>query len=181
LQDITYKRVDSNEELGQIIELQKINIPTSISEDESKVEGFVTVHHNLEILEAMNDKCPHIIAKSNDKVVGYALCMLKDFKENIEVLKPMFQQIDKCLNKNKTYLVMGQICVDKAFRKRGVFRGMYDFMKQEMGSTFDMIITEVDVKNTRSLNAHYAIGFKTLYSYRSNHQDWKILYLNLKN
>jgi len=32
----------------------------------------------------------------------------------------------------------------------------------------------------RTLNAHYAIGFKTLYSYCSNNQDWKILYLNLK-
>ncbi|RMZ51868.1 GNAT family N-acetyltransferase [Flavobacteriaceae bacterium PRS1] len=170
-----YKRVDSNEELDQIIELQKINIRTSISEDESKSEGFVTVHHDFEILKAMNGKCAHIIAKSGSKVIGYALCMLKEFKENIEVLKPMFQQIDKCLNKNKTYLVMGQICVDKAFRKRGVFRGMYDFMKQEMSSKYDMIITEVDEKNTRSLNAHYTVGFKLLYSYNSSQQDWALL------
>jgi len=175
LQDIIYKRVDSNEELDQIIELQKINIRTSISEDESKSEGFVTVHHDFEILKAMNGKCAHIIAKSGSKVIGYALCMLKEFKENIEVLKPMFQQIDKCLNKNKTYLVMGQICVDKAFRKRGVFRGMYDFMKQEMSSKYDMIITEVDEKNTRSLNAHYTVGFKLLYSYNSSQQDWALL------
>lgn len=175
MQDIIYKRVDSNEELDQIIELQKINIRTSISEDESKSEGFVTVHHDFEILKAMNGKCAHIIAKSGSKVIGYALCMLKEFKENIEVLKPMFQQIDKCLNKNKTYLVMGQICVDKAFRKRGVFRGMYDFMKQEMSSKYDMIITEVDEKNTRSLNAHYTVGFKLLYSYNSSQQDWALL------
>lgn len=175
MQDIIYKRVDSNEELGQIIELQKINIPTSISEHESKSEGFVTVHHDFEILKTMNGKCAHIIAKSGSKVIGYALCMLKEFKENIEVLKPMFQQIYKCLNKNKTYLVMGQICVDKAFRKRGVFRGMYDFMKQEMSSKYDMIITEGDEKNTRSLNAHYAVGFKLLYSYNSSQQDWALL------
>ena len=32
----------------------------------------------------------------------------------------------------------------------------------------------------RTLNAHYAIGFKTLYSYRSNNQYWDILYLDLK-
>ena len=175
MQDIIYKRVDSNEELDQIIELQKINIRTSISEDESKSEGFVTVHHDFEILKAMNGKCAHIIAKSGSKVIGYALCMLKEFKENIEVLKPMFQQIDKCLNKNKTYLVMGQICGDKACRKRGVFRGMYEFMKQEMSSKYDMIITEVDEKNTRSLNAHYTVGFKLLYSYNSSQQDWALL------
>ena len=179
--NITYKKADSNEELNQILELQSVNIPSSISEDESEVEGFVTVHHNFEILKRMNDKCAHIIAKSKDKVIGYTLCMLKEFKEEIEVLRPMFQQIDNCINSDETYIVMGQICIDKQFRKQGVFRGLYHFMKQEMSTQYDMIITEVDVANTRSMNAHFAIGFKTLYSYRSNNQNWKILYLNLKN
>jgi len=181
LQDIIYKRVDLREELNQILELQSVNIPFSISEDESKTEGFVTVHHNFEILKMMNDKCAHIIAKSKDKVIGYTLCMFKEFKEEIEVLRPMFQQIDNCVNSDETYIVMGQICIDKQFRKQGVFRGLYHFMKHEMSSRYNMIITEVDVANTRSINAHFAIGFKALYSYRSNNQNWKILYLNLKN
>lgn len=175
MQDIIYKRVDSNQELDQILELQRTNIPSSISEDESKVEGFVTVHHNLEILKAMNEKCAHIIAKRNDKVVGYALCMLKEFKKNVEVLKPMFRQIDNCLNNDETYFVMRQICIDKQFRKRGIFRSMYEFMKQEMASKYDMIITEVDEENTRSLNAHYAVGFKLLQSY-SSQRDWALIY-----
>jgi predicted GNAT superfamily acetyltransferase len=93
----------------------------------------------------------------------------------------MFQQIDNCVNSDETYIVMGQICIDKQFRKQGVFRGLYHFMKHEMSSRYNMIITEVDVANTRSINAHFAIGFKALYSYRSNNQNWKILYLNLKN
>jgi len=123
----------------------------------------------------MNDKCPHIIAKSNSKVVGYALCMLKEFKEDIEVLRPMFQQVDDCLQVKDTYFVMGQICIDKAFRKRGIFRSMYAFMKQEMATKYDMIITEVDEKNTRSLNAHYAVGFKRLHFYNSNRQEWVLI------
>ena len=114
-------------------------------------------------------------------MVGYTLCMLKEFKEKIEVLCPMFQQIYSCVKNDENYIVMGQVCIDKQFRKQGVFRGLYHFMKQEMSTQYDMIITEVDVVNTRSMNAHFAIGFKTLYSYRSNNQDWKILYLNLKN
>ena len=80
---IEYKRAKTDLELNQILELQRSNIPSIISEDEKKKEGFVTVHHTLEILKAMNDKCAHIIAKHQDKVVGYALCMLKEFKEDI--------------------------------------------------------------------------------------------------
>ena len=175
MENIIYKRAQTVEELQQILELQRANIPSVISKEESVKEGFVTVHHNFEILKAMNDKCPHIIAKSNGKVIGYTLCMLKEFKEEIEVLKPMFQQIDNCLNSGETYFTMGQVCVDKTFRKQGIFRGLYAFMKQEMSSEYDMIITEVDEKNTRSLNAHYATGFKLLHAYKSNEQDWALM------
>ncbi len=38
---------------------------------------------------------------------------------------------------------------------------------------FDTIITEVDAKNTRSLQAHYAVGFQVLKTYRSAGQDWR--------
>ncbi len=177
--NITYKRADSNEELNQILELQRANIPSVISEEESKTEGFVTVHHSFDILKAMNERCAHVIAKSSDKVVGYTLCMLKEFKTDIEVLKPMFGQIDACLNNDETYVVMGQVCIDKAFRKQGIFRGLYEYMKQELRSDFDAIITEVDVANTRSLDAHYAIGFELLQSYQSNGQDWALISFDL--
>jgi len=172
---IIYKRVETNQELHQILELQRINIPEVISENEKQAEGFVTVHHTFEILKTMNDTCAHVIAISNNKVIGYALCMLKVFKEDIEVLRPMFQQIDNCLQAEETYFVMGQICIDKTYRKQGVFRGMYGFMKHEMDAAFDMIITEVDAENTRSLNAHYAIGFKHLHSYNSKNQNWELI------
>lgn len=180
MNNIIYKRAETNQELRQILELQHANIPSAISKDEKQQEGFVTVHHSFEVLKAMNDKCPHIIAKNNQKVIGYTLCMLKEFKENIEVLKPMFKNIDKCLNQNKTYVVMGQVCIDKAFRKKGVFRRLYNVVKKQLQTEFDLIITEIDTTNTRSLNAHYAIGFKNLYSYRSKQQDWNIIYLDLK-
>ena len=169
-----YKRADSNEELIQMLELQRSNIPTTLSEEEKQNEGFVTVQHTFEILKAMNDICAHTIAAHHNKVIGYALSMDKSFSETIDVLKPMFDIIERHTN-NSNYIVMGQICVDKAYRKQGVFRQLYKTMKMELEPLFDVIITEVDKKNTRSLQAHYAIGFKVLYSYRSNNQDWEIL------
>ncbi|ULC59901.1 GNAT family N-acetyltransferase [Flaviramulus sp. BrNp1-15] len=175
MNSVVYKKASTNEELHQIIKLQHANISASISEEEKQKEGFVTVQHSLTLLKAMNDKCPHIIAKSENKVVGYALSMVKSFKDEIEVLKPMFINIEKNVPDTLKYIVMGQICIDKAFRKRGVFRGLYSKMNEEMKKDYDAIITEVDETNLRSLHAHYAIGFKILYSYRSKKQDWKIL------
>jgi len=173
---IVYKSVNTDDELLQILELQKANIPSAISKEERLKQGFVTVEHTFEILKAMNDKCPHSIAKHDEKVVGYALSMVKDFKDAIEVLKPMFNKIDDSLPSNTMYIVMGQICIDKRFRKQGIFRGLYKFMKQQLQNKYDMIVTEVDKLNTRSTEAHFSVGFKTLNSYRSNNQDWIIIY-----
>ncbi|MBT8273459.1 MAG: GNAT family N-acetyltransferase [Bacteroidia bacterium] len=176
---IIYKRAETAEELNQILNLQRINLPTEISNEEKQSEGFVTVHHDYDILKAMNDKCPHIIAKHSDKVIGYTLCMDRSFKNDIEVLKSMFGQIEKKIEKTISYIIMGQVCIDKAYRKQGIFRGLYQQMKSALKSQFDLIITQVDKSNIRSLNAHYAIGFKILYSYRSNEHDWEILFWRL--
>lgn len=179
MSSIIYKQAETDEELHQILELQRVNIPSVISEEERLNQGFVTVEHTFMTLKAMNNKCPHSIAKYGENVVGYALSMVRDFKDEIEVLKPMFDKIDDSLHSDISYIVMGQICVDKVFRKQGIFRGLYKFMKQQMQDKFDMIITEVDKLNTRSTEAHFAVGFKALASYKSDNQDWIIVYQNL--
>lgn len=177
--EIIYSRAITDDELYQILELQRLNISTSISEEEKQTEGFVTVHHSFELLNAMNDACAHIIAKRDNKVIGYALAMATAFKNTIKVLEPMFHEIDNAY-KSTNYIVMGQICVDKAYRKQGVFRGLYEFMRLELNNVFDDLITEVDSKNIRSLNAHKAIGFKLLKSYASNNQNWELIIWNWK-
>ncbi|WP_241664811.1 GNAT family N-acetyltransferase [Seonamhaeicola maritimus] len=172
---ITYQKALTDDELYQILKLQKTNIISSITEEEKQKEGFVTVQHSFGILKAMNNKCAHSIATHESKVIGYALSMTDDFKEEIEVLKPMFEEIDNSLEGDTSYIVMGQICIHKAYRGQGVFRGLYNFMRQELKEKFDAIITEVDIKNQRSLNAHKAVGFGLLKKYAFNNQDWELI------
>lgn len=174
---VCYKRAESIKELQQIRSLQKENLVNKLSLEEKKKEGFVTVSHTLEVLEQMNIKCSHIIAKDNDTVVGYALCMHPMFANDVEVLKPMFVEIEKIFTKEYSFIVMGQICIDKKYRGKGLFRQLYATMKDALQPKFDAIITEVDVDNTRSLNAHYVIGFKDLTTYISNGQTWKLIVL----
>ncbi|MDE0535334.1 GNAT family N-acetyltransferase [Tenacibaculum sp. L6] len=166
-------------ELLQILELQQQNLPEKLSETDKKEQGFVTVRHDLELLQKMNDVHPHIIAKSNGTVVGYALSMSKIFRNDIPILIPMFDEINTTSEGTKPYILMGQVCIDKHYRGKGIFRGLYTKMKEEFSGIYDFIITEIDEKNTRSINAHKAIGFKTLKPYTSNNQDWGIVYLTI--
>ena len=52
---IYYKTASTIEELNQILALQQENLPEAISEEEQKLEGFVTVRHTFDMLNRVND------------------------------------------------------------------------------------------------------------------------------
>ena len=179
IQTVVYKRAETSEELQQILNLQQSNIKHALSSDAIRDEGFVSVEHTFDVLKRMNDACPHIIAKSEGRVVAYALCMLNAFRNDVPTLIPMFNYMDKVIeSKNLTdlkYLIMGQICVDKAYRKQGVFKNLYRSFREELKSDFDAVITEVNTKNIRSSKAHKAVGFKTLDVHAESGEDWELI------
>ena len=173
---LLYKQAVTQGELQQILDLQQRNLPKNLSMEEREHEGFVTVEHELELLREMNDACGHIIAKEGEELLGYALCMHPKFGDRIEVLEPMFKELDNPFQKEKDYMVMGQVCVAKGHRGKGVFRGLYQKMKEILPQGFTSIITEVDAKNKRSLAAHTAIGFRTIRIYHHQGKEWHIMH-----
>ena len=174
---ITYTRASTEEELREILALQQRNLYDTVPIDERKKEGFVTVSHTLELLTQMNDTCPHVIAKASDTLIGYALCMHPKFGDSIAVLRPMFTEIDLVRPATEPYMAMGQICIAKGYRGQGIFRQLYETMRIGLKSEYSTIITEVDAENTRSLRAHYAVGFSDLKTYLSEGREWKLLAL----
>jgi GNAT superfamily N-acetyltransferase len=140
-------------------------------------EGFVTVTHTMDLLSQMNSICPHIIAKENDLVVGYALCMHPKFGTEIDILKPMFKEIKSVLLPDETYMVMGQVCIHKEYRKKGIFKDLYHKMHDVVKTKYKYIITEVDALNKRSLGAHFAAGFIELKTYYSGGHKWHLIAL----
>ncbi|WP_299243617.1 GNAT family N-acetyltransferase [uncultured Aquimarina sp.] len=178
LKHLKYTIATSDNELEQIIQLQQKNLAASISQSEKEKEGFVTVEHDFNILKKMNNQQPHIIAKDKDLVVGYTLCMTTDFGNDITVLRPMFKKIENSLDQAKSYIVMGQVCIDKEYRGQGIFRGLYQKMKIELQEKYDLLITEVAANNLRSLHAHKAIGFENMLVYKSDEIDWHLISWN---
>lgn len=178
---IVYRRVQNEWELDNILDLQGRNLPGQLSETEKSTQGFVTVVHDRALLLKMNEVCPHIVAMDGDVLAGYTLCMHPDFKNEIPILKPMFKQLEGIKGLRLPYMVMGQVCIDKPYRGKGVFRQLYAALAQSLESAYGAIITEVDRLNTRSLQAHYAIGFEELQTYFTDEKEWIILQLPLVN
>lgn len=172
---IVYKQASTEKELEQILQLQQQNLKSVVPSDEKETDGFLTVEHDLALLKKMNDVCPHIIAIDGQQLVGYALCMHPKFADSIEILRPMYDEINKVVSQTDNFMVMGQICVAKDHRGKGIFRDLYKTMQNNLPKGFDTIITEVDGENRRSLGAHLNVGFRTLKVYESMGRSWHLI------
>ncbi len=179
LRTINYSRSENDRELQKILEIQQRNIKPALPATVYGSEGFVTVVHNLELLRKMQEYCPHILAKRGAEVIGYALAMVPEMRAEVPVLDQLFELTDQLLDQ-KTYLVMGQICIDKPYRGQGIFRGMYNFYREQLNGTFDCLITEVAQENERSLQAHLHLGFEVLERRVEQGVGWELLIWNWK-
>ena len=175
----------SDERLSQMLQLQQDNLPGVISVEEAKEQGFVSVTHDLDLLRAMNEPYPHIVALDEDKIVGYTLVMLKKMRTTVPILISMFDIIDQCryndeILQDTDYFVMGQVCIAKGYRGQGIFSRLYQGLKDQMRPHFRYLVTEVAKKNTRSMRAHAKVGFEIIKEYRSDDIDWAVVIMPLK-
>ena len=122
---IEARPVAGDAELAQILELQRRNLPRNLDEREIAEYGFVTVEHTLDVLRRMHALAPSIVAKDEGELAGYALVMPVECRSFIPVLQPMFQRLEALGTSRQRFYVMGQICVAKPYRGRGVFDLLY--------------------------------------------------------
>jgi hypothetical protein len=178
---IIYTTANSKNDLEGILHLQKINLARNLSQDEIRSQGFVTVDHTYDQLERLNGHEKHIIAKDGDKVIGYLLAMTKASKSDIPILLPLFDMFDRVSYNHKkisgyNYMVVGQVCIDKAYRGQGILDDCYASYKKHYSAKYDFAITEIASANPRSLNAHKRIGFKEINVYISPHKtEWSVV------
>ena len=181
MSDVVFRTASSDEDLEQILALQRRNVEESLDPDEVRQQGFVTVRHHLDLLRDMNRAEPQVIASHDDRVVGYALVMLRAFEERIPILAPMYDMLSRLTYKGipvdeYNYFIMGQVCVDKSMRGKNVFSGMYLRMRELYSPRYDMVITEVARRNTRSIRAHQKVGFELLHRYTdSDGEEWDVV------
>ena len=59
----------TDQDLTQILDLQKKNLTQSLSQEEISREGFVTVNHSVEVLKKMNYPDDYIETKKDHLIV----------------------------------------------------------------------------------------------------------------
>lgn len=171
---------ETTDDLQQILRLQEENLAQNMDEDEVRSQGFVTIHHDLATLEQMHRLAPSVIIKDDEQVVAYALTMLQECRNLIPDLEPMFSSFEKINWENKPlthyrFYVMGQVCVAKTWRGKGLFEMLYEHHKKIYQSQFDLLVTEIALRNGRSIRAHEKVGFKTIHVHRDSLDEWVVV------
>ena len=182
--DVQISLAQSDADLQGILQLQQDNLKANLTSEQCQQQGFVTLQHDLPLLRKMNHPHRHVIAKSADQVVAYALVMMPDMAEHIPALKQMFARIGTHSFKNKPlttdrFAVMGQVCVAQGFRSTGLFTQLYDRLTESLKDHVDCLITDIAAHNTRSIRAHEKVGFTTLDTYPDEGTIWHIVLLDL--
>lgn len=170
----------TSEELQQVLRLQKENLIGNIDDAEMRSQGFVTLRHTYPVLEQMHQLAPSVLIKDDETVVGYALTMLRECRQLMPDLEPMFSLLDTIYWKNKLltdyrFYVMGQICIDRQYRGQGLFDKLYQYHKEIYQTRFDLFITEISTRNHRSIRAHERVGFKTIHTHRDELDEWIVV------
>jgi len=181
---INYTFAKTNDDIEAILALQKANLKENVSKEEAEEQGFVTCNHTFEVLKIMNHPHPHIIAKHNEELIGYALVMMKDHSDKVPEIVSMFNEINKLkwngkILKEQNYVIMGQICIAKNYRGKGVFSNLYQTMFNALKAHFSCLITDIATSNKHSVRAHQKVGFKSISTFKDDLQEWVLVLKDL--
>ena len=167
-------------ELHQIAALSKENLRTGLLEEEKQSQGFITWEYPFKLLQQLHSIAPSVIVKYQEEVVGYALTA---FKESSKFQLEMVGMIDHLETlafdgrpvKDYTYYIMGQVCIAKAHRGKGIFDMLYQYHQTVFQKQFELVVTEISTSNHRSVQAHKKIGFQTINTYRDALDEWDVV------
>jgi GNAT superfamily N-acetyltransferase len=168
------------DDLVQVRALLEANHARAIDPASWASQGFVTMDYTVEELAGICGPYRHVVAKDGERVVGYALVLLAERGAAFRVLDDMFNKIaagsiDGEPIRDGSYFVMGQVCIARGYRGKGLFGQLYRALRAQMRGHFAFVITEVSDQNVRSMGAHRAIGFRDIDSAGAAPSEWHVV------
>jgi len=170
----------TDEQLEQILRLQRRYHLQAVSTEVQSKEGFVFAEHTLPVLRRMAARSPQAIALVDGKVVGYCLSLHESLKAEVPALAPMFEQFTRCVYRGRPltsyrYLVGGQVCVDREHRGKRLLSRLYEQIRDCVAPAYDVCVTEIATRNQVSVRAHERRGFEVISNYRDALEEWVIV------
>lgn len=154
---VTFRRAEPRD-FPAILKIQSANYVANLSVEERK-EGFLSAEFTPEQVAAMARDLGIIVAREAGSVLGYLCGFRNDFNHGSPVLAKMLESYDRVRHEGKPLsayrsFVYGPVCIDRAQRRRGLLRGLYEALKNEVAGKFEVGVAFVARDNTHSLRVH---------------------------
>jgi predicted GNAT superfamily acetyltransferase len=160
MQNIGFRRAVP-EDFAAIVRLQSANYIGNLAL-EDRDQGFLSAEFTPEQISAMaGDLGVMVAADSKNSILGYLCAFRYDFNHRSPVVAKMLETFPRAvfdglpLSAYNTF-IYGPVCIDRAQRRRGLLRGLYEALKQEIAGQFDVGVAFVAQTNPHSLQAHVA-------------------------
>ncbi|HUP14415.1 MAG TPA: GNAT family N-acetyltransferase [Niastella sp.] len=178
---IEYTTARTDDDLQQILALQKQNLVGGLTKEQINAQGFVTVSHRFEDLKKMNEIEQHVICKDNGRVVAYLLAMTAHSRFDVPILVPLFEMFERVKYRERKiadykYVVVGQACVAEGYRGKGIVDACYTAYRNCFKNKYEFAVTEIATRNQRSVKAHKRVGFESIYEYAGpDGEEWSVV------
>jgi predicted GNAT superfamily acetyltransferase len=143
-----------------IVQLNRANFIANLSE-EARQDGFLSAVFTLAQTAAMAEDLGTSVAVVDGQIAGFLCAFRNEFPHGSPVVAKMIESYDslsfagKLLNEYKTY-AYGPVCIDRAYRRKGLLRGLYQEQKRVLAGRFEVGVALIARTNQHSLEAHIA-------------------------
>ena len=176
---LLFRRLTDDDHAG-ILALQEANLFDNLS-TEARQDGFLSARFTRDQLVQMDRDVGVLVACDVERVVGYVCASGVELNRQFPLLLAMIERYGemrfqgRALADQKTF-VYGPVCVDRAYRGRGVLRGLFRALLREIPAGFDAGVAFVANANQRSLAAHVAgLGMDDVGEFDFKGQRYRIL------
>jgi len=159
LTDVEYRRALLHD-YPAILRLNSANFITNLSENE-RADGFLSAVFTLEQTAAMAEDLGTTVIIVDGVLAGFLCAFRNDFDHGSPVVAKMIESYDrmrfegKLLSNYNTY-AYGPVCIDRAYRRQGLLRGLYEAQKKELAGQFEVGVALIARSNPHSMQAHVA-------------------------
>ena len=148
----------SDRDYSDLLQLQEANLFVNLPAAQHK-HGFLSARFAAEQFAQMNRDAAVVVAEDNGHIVGYACSAGADFSRQSPILAAMIATFGRLTYLGTTLIdarvcIYGPVCVDRAWRGRGVLRGLIVRMKEELAGQYEVAAAFISKVNPRSLAAH---------------------------
>ena len=146
------------EDFSDILRIQSANLIDNLKPQDCQ-DGFLSAEFSRRQLEEIESDIALLVASEKSRLLGYLCAYSCNYAKQFPILAVMMQSFDRVLYQGKpirsySSFIYGPVCIDKPHRGRGLLRGLYEALLQEVAGKYKVGVAFVSKDNPHSLAAH---------------------------